>query len=691
MAILAFAAILSSFLRGGISLGTVPSNLWNNLNWQQVLENLDQRNETKCDLQLQAFVDGLANFNSLWAIRMLDAWGKLPPGVLEGNLVEMGNYDQCRGISYDTQQEAVGVIQGRYCSVSIPFGLNIKRSFDMDALAGRAAQPTTSSTGFTIGSCFPDTCEAVHLEALLKTAIGSVLPVEGLKLSCEKPIPPMGAKEIAAIVIFSLVAVLVILSTIYEIVALRTSREPNRSLAMGSLYSNGINLLKMSIGSKTAAGAKSSTIECLNGIRVISMVWVVFCHNYLMLLSAPNSNPTAMLDWIKSYHSVLVISGTVSVDSFFLLSGMLICWSMLKELDKNRYLNLPLMYFHRYLRLTPALAAVVLFTATLMKYIGSGPLWNSSMTMQEVACDNYWWSALLYVQNYVNPKKICIGHSWYLSVDMQLYILSPLIIYPLWRWGRKILIAVVCLVLLSMGCVIATFLVNDLRLAFMGGASSDRMKLTYFPTHTRMGAWLIGVILGYILHHTKNRRVLLPKAIVAFGWLISVGILLLVLFTNHPLQQPGSYAEISVAVNAIYESFSRVTWACALGWIVFACVNGYGGPINTFLSLPVWQPLGRLSYSIYLLHFQLQIMLAGSRRNTAHFGDIEAVHNFWGDFGLTVTLAVLWSLVFESPIVGLEKLLFGSARTPASKEQLVVKESREDLSSSSVTNKTDLA
>lgn len=30
-----------------------------------------------------------------------------------------------------------------------------------------------------------------------------------------------------------------------------------------------------------------------------------------------------------------------------------------------------------------------------------------------------------------------MDHTWYLSVDMQLYILSPLILLPIARYGRK--------------------------------------------------------------------------------------------------------------------------------------------------------------------------------------------------------------------------------------------------------------
>jgi peptidoglycan/LPS O-acetylase OafA/YrhL len=31
----------------------------------------------------------------------------------------------------------------------------------------------------------------------------------------------------------------------------------------------------------------------------------------------------------------------------------------------------------------------------------------------------------------------CLGQSWYLSADMQLFILSPVLLFPLWKWPRK--------------------------------------------------------------------------------------------------------------------------------------------------------------------------------------------------------------------------------------------------------------
>lgn len=641
----------------------------------QILENMldfsDQLpgNQTECDSQLRALVESVTTLKNMWAIRMVDAWGKLPSGILEGNFNGLGSYDECKKIDQNT--EDVGHVRGQYCLLAIPLKPPIGRSSSSSGFPS-----VQRALGLNIGTCFPDSCDAQQLESVLKSSFGALLNTSDIKLMCEVPTPDMGTKEIVAIVIFSIIAMIITLSTVYEALTLIRSREPNETLAMFSIYSNGIKLFTMTDRPKQVLHQKSDQIDCLNGIRAISMAWIVFSHNYMMLITSPLYNMSSIYDWITSYHSMLVIGSTVSVDAFFLLSGILVCWSLLKELDRNRKLNLPLMYLHRYLRLTPALAALILLTA-LMKYLGSGPFWNSTITATlEKPCDKYWWSALLYVQNYVNSKEICLGHTWYLSVDMQLYLISPLIIYPLWRWGRKVLIAIAGLILLSMGCVLATFLVKELRLAFVDPQSGgrNRMKLTYKPTHTRMGAWLVGVILGYILRQTKNRQFHLSKATIVSGWLISLTIMLAIIFGDYPLQQPDSYNKHPLIIDAIYESTNRVVWAGCLGWMVFACVNGYGGPINTFLSLSIWQPLGRISYSIYLVHLPLQALFTASLKNTIRFGDVIAVHKFWGDFGLAATVAVFWSLAFESPIVGLEKLLFGRLKKSRPEKPLVAEE-----------------
>lgn len=72
---------------------------------------------------------------------------------------------------------------------------------------------------------------------------------------------------------------------------------------------------------------------------------------------------------------------------------------------RNGQLNIPLMYFHRYVRLTPSLAIVMLYIMSAYKYAGHGPMWMKFGT-QDQRCSNTWWATLLYVQNYVFPNSM---------------------------------------------------------------------------------------------------------------------------------------------------------------------------------------------------------------------------------------------------------------------------------------------
>lgn len=137
--------------------------------------------------------------------------------------------------------------------------------------------------------------------------------------------------------------------------------------------------------------------------------------------------------------------------------------------------------------------------------------------------------------------------------------------------------------------------------------------------------------------------------------------------------------------GAAYESLSRISWAAAVAWLIFACAHGYGGPINWFLSLSGWQPLARLSYAIYIVHLPLQLVLAAQVRVPGYFSDLSAVSAFWSDFGLTLTLAVVWTLAFESPVLALERSMVGrpSVRrrpvdTSASSSSSTVSEATDD-------------
>ena len=85
--------------------------------------------------------------------------------------------------------------------------------------------------------------------------------------------------------------------------------------------------------------------------------------------------------------------------------------------------------FHR---LTIPLALLILFAVGLSPVIGYGPFWWVVEDMEQ-NCANNWWTNVLYVNNFVKTDEPCIGQTWYLAVDMQLFLVSPLVFMPMYR------------------------------------------------------------------------------------------------------------------------------------------------------------------------------------------------------------------------------------------------------------------
>lgn len=74
----------------------------------------------------------------------------------------------------------------------------------------------------------------------------------------------------------------------------------------------------------------------LHGIRSIAIIWVVYGHTYgLSFWAVPLINPDAMLDSIKSMFAMILYSGFLGVDTFFMLSSLLLSLSVFRELDKT--------------------------------------------------------------------------------------------------------------------------------------------------------------------------------------------------------------------------------------------------------------------------------------------------------------------------------------------------------------------
>ena len=72
---------------------------------------------------------------------------------------------------------------------------------------------------------------------------------------------------------------------------------------------------------------------------------------------------------------------------------------------------------------------------------------------------------------------------------------------------------------------------------------------------------------------------MIVQTIVALGWGVATATALAVLYgLEEQFKLDGE--QLSLTASAIYGGFHRTAWALSLAWLVFACVNGYGGILH---------------------------------------------------------------------------------------------------------------
>lgn len=105
---------------------------------------------------------------------------------------------------------------------------------------------------------------------------------------------------------------------------------------------------------------------------------------------------------------MFVLNGNIITDTFFLISGVLMAYTILIKNEKNSrdQFDVISLYVHRYLRLTPAYAMMIGFYATLFYKVSSGPHWDQWVGANRDYCRENWWLNLLYLNNYIHLPRI---------------------------------------------------------------------------------------------------------------------------------------------------------------------------------------------------------------------------------------------------------------------------------------------
>lgn len=125
----------------------------------------------------------------------------------------------------------------------------------------------------------------------------------------------------------------------------------------------------------------------------------------------------------------------------------------------------------------------------------------------------------------------------------------------------------------------------------------------------------------------------------------------------------------------LFMGFYRPVWCSCLVFMVYSCYHNQGGLIQWFLTRPAFQILGRMSYSMYVLHFLVEIYAGGTLKTNVYFSNYFLVsfglyvtsrssldlqfYNWCGHIIVTMIIAFFWVLAFEFPMLTIDKYLLG--------------------------------
>lgn len=145
------------------------------------------------------------------------------------------------------------------------------------------------------------------------------------------------------------------------------------------------------------------------------------------------------------------------------------------------------------------------------------------------------------------------------------------------------------------------------------------------------------------------------------AWILSILTLLCAVFGWYPFYQTNP--QTTSLEFGLFVALSEIAWPIAVCYIIFACARGYGGPINSLLSHPLWQPFSKLSYAVYLIHDPL-IQVVSSTNTVEIFEELKTFQLFIEVCALSVLLAIPATLAFVSPLDTIDKLIFSTNKKP---------------------------
>ena len=648
--------------------------------------------------------------------RYWDSWGKPSDSILTGHTTFLGYYDECINL----KNTALGNM--KYCIYPMIMDNNINHSpsdSDDDVCHSSNCPSTAVNVSIVmkvkVGVCYPSACSANEFGVVLsKMNITSVTTMTSdpfsdttntvtIRLhhdgdapsSCPAIDAEYDAGTKVVIVVCVILAGIVMVGTTLDIVVwppssstmtFEENKKPKDSVSK-TAYSKEINknhsltherthdhptikhfILAFSLYTTVPNLLKRqspSALKALGAIKIFSNLIIVTYHaqQFIVLLLPATIQNTYLQQLASKLMFQPIINANLAVETFFVVSGTLSTYLTLKDMEKHKTFRFKYFYLHRILRLSPLLFIYTIIAYKLFPHFGQGPAWSP---FDAQACKNTWWYVLIYLGNtgYMQNgmTQTCMGMTWHIAADMQLFMVSPIFIillYRVWYVGLATVAVTMVAATVTVGYVSAA---NGYWAAMIYNPQVAQQATEFYnKAYFRANSYLTGILLGYILYKKFHIAKLpigncLKWLTYALLWGMAIMLCTITIFWTY-----GAYSntyQFSHLENVIYLTFSGLAWSIGIAIIIYICNTGYGGVVNSFLSWPGWEPLVKLNYGVTLNHMMMLLYVVGTLQSSLKYTDAVFAMVVVFILALSYSFSAITAVFVEQPVSRVVSLCF---------------------------------
>lgn len=353
-------------------------------------------------------------------------------------------------------------------------------------------------------------------------------------------------------------------------------------------------------------GKKRRYITGLDGIRAIAVIMVLAYHLKLALFK----------------------SGFLGVTVFFVLSGYLITGILISEVEEEGTIDLKNFWLRRIRRLVPAvmsMAVVIIFVSTVVNRV----IFTKGCKdfLASVLGFNNWWqifNKVSYFEAAGVPSPFT--HCWSLAIETQFYLIYPLILLGIYKLAKSRGEGRAKRGLLFAGVTLLLALISVILMIVLFDPQQDASRV-YYGTDARAFSLLFGALLAILWEYRMVPRRLSASVNMVLGSVSFAVLLVMTIAINGSSNfwyRGGQFFGTILTVLMVYAVSGRKTW------------------LSRFLSNPVLKWIGDRSYSIYLWHYPIILLISKGIKASWWITLIEIV--------LSVVLAELSYRFIETPI-----------------------------------------